>query len=198
MPTTSAVLRDRASEAELLWANGHQEGALILILVAVSAAARHLSPRPTGDRESFERFMKRFVPAVHLITSEIGGRVETLATGLYKHLRCQLIHEGHMRAVTFIDEPYQTRRPFGSGELPGATSPYGFDGRVSLRKHLPGPVGIVPEVHARRGLDDDDDIWQISPGFFWFLVWHVELFADLLDEGLVESWSGYWKWGTLR
>jgi len=80
-------IEDRLADADLLWKNGRREGALLSVLVAVAATARKTFPEITGDRASFEAFMK----TTHgwTIGVEYRGQVVDLDHLFYKWLRCE-------------------------------------------------------------------------------------------------------------
>lgn len=83
-------IEDRLADADILWKHGRHEGALLSVLVAVAATARKTFPEITGDRASFEAFMK----TTHgwTIGIEYRGQVVDLDHLFYKWLRCELVH----------------------------------------------------------------------------------------------------------
>lgn len=95
---------ERLEDAELLWKNGRREGALLCVLVAISATARQRFPNAAGDRDAFETFMK----TTHGWTIGIeyrGGTVD-MDHLLYKWLRCELVHNGALPPDLRIDDDF--------------------------------------------------------------------------------------------
>jgi hypothetical protein len=99
-PETVEVRR-RVEDANVLWRLGRREGAFILALVAVGAAARRAHPT-LHDRAAFETYLlsqRRW-----RMSAEYRGEQMPVETILYKLLRCQLVHEAGMAAdVQFLD-----------------------------------------------------------------------------------------------
>ena len=88
---------ERLIDADALWAAGRREGALLSILVAVSAAARIEHPstfRQHGDGAAF----RAFLGARHSwnISVEHRGQQVSVDQLMWKWLRCELAHEATM------------------------------------------------------------------------------------------------------
>lgn len=84
---------DRLQDAELLWAAGRREGALLSVLVAVAAAARRAYPR-LGDRRAFVALLK----SRHgwAISIEFRQQQWDLDELFYTWLRCELVHKAEL------------------------------------------------------------------------------------------------------
>lgn len=95
-------IEDRLTDADLLWKHGRREGALLSVLVAIAATARKAFPEITGDRASFEAFMK----TTHgwTIGVEHRGQVVDLDHLFYKWLRCELVHTGTLPVDLRIED----------------------------------------------------------------------------------------------
>lgn len=89
-------IQERMVDADLLWAAGRREGALLTILIAVTAAARHDHP----DRRDGDAF-RTFLSERHSwsISVEHRGRQVDIDQLMWKWLRCELAH----RAALPID-----------------------------------------------------------------------------------------------
>jgi hypothetical protein len=53
------TIADRLTDADVLWASGRREGALLSVLVAVAAASREEWPDVKDDKMRFCRFLSR-------------------------------------------------------------------------------------------------------------------------------------------
>ncbi len=95
---------DRVADADLLWHYGRREGALLNVLVAVSATARRTFPDVRGDRAAFEAFMK----TTHgwTIAVEHRGVPVDMDSLFYKWLRCELVHVGSLPPDLRIDDQF--------------------------------------------------------------------------------------------
>jgi hypothetical protein len=91
---------DRLTDAELLWAAGRREGALLLTMVAVAASARLAHPG-LADRDCFVTFLK--TRHSWTISVEFRGEQWDLDALFYKWLRCQLVHEAGLPVDIRID-----------------------------------------------------------------------------------------------
>lgn len=81
----------RLEDAELLWAAGRREGALLCALVAVAAASRDSHPDLRDDHKAFVALLK----SRHswTISVEYRGRLYDLDDLFYVWLRCELVHK---------------------------------------------------------------------------------------------------------
>jgi hypothetical protein len=87
-------LSGRVEDARCLWRADHREGALLMALIAVAARARQEFPSPHRDRDAFEMFVRlKLQPRISV---EFRGRVEPIERLLYKWMRCELVHNGHL------------------------------------------------------------------------------------------------------
>jgi hypothetical protein len=95
---------DRLADADLLWYYGRREGALLSVLVAVSATARRTFPQIKGERAAFEAFMK----STHgwTICVEHRGVTVDMDHLFYKWLRCELVHAGSLPPDVRIDDRF--------------------------------------------------------------------------------------------
>lgn len=93
---------DRLADAEVLWSNERREGALLSVLVAVSATAQRVLPDVKGDRSRFETFLK----STHdwKVEVEYRGGLIDLDHLFYKWLRCSLVHEAALPPDLRFDE----------------------------------------------------------------------------------------------
>jgi hypothetical protein len=85
-------IRQRLEDADLLWSNGRFEGALLSVLIALSATARRSASRRTGDRVAFIAFM-RSTHAWTLSVEHRGAQVDVDHL-LYTWMRCEPVHTG--------------------------------------------------------------------------------------------------------
>lgn len=103
-------IRDRTEDAEVLWQHGRKEGAWVLALIAAAATSRKKYPkRPDG--EAFKSFIRDILPTLLLGKPSQGSPnpavifdqtpVEDI---VYKHLRCNLIHEGEISQQVAFSE----------------------------------------------------------------------------------------------
>ncbi|WP_022883212.1 hypothetical protein [Gryllotalpicola ginsengisoli] len=97
-------IQDRLEDADLLWRHNRREGALLSVLVAVAATARKAFPQITGDRASFEAFMK----TTHdwTISVEHRGQQVDLDHLFYKWLRCELVHTATLPVDLRINDEF--------------------------------------------------------------------------------------------
>ncbi|MEV4201084.1 hypothetical protein [Micromonospora globbae] len=93
---------ERMIDAEVLWTADRREGALLSLLVALSAAARIEYPN-TGDGAAF----RRFLAARHTwnISVEHRGQLVTVDQLMWKWLRCELAHEATLPFDVQFYEP---------------------------------------------------------------------------------------------
>lgn len=105
--TRRVSIPDRLADADLLWQQGHREGALLAVLVAVSATARRTLPDVKGDGEAFVQFLK----TAHRWTLGVEHRGASVDLDLlfYKWLRCELVHNAALpsdvRFENLADDP---------------------------------------------------------------------------------------------
>ena len=115
------TIRERLEDADLLWRNGRFQGALLSVLVAASATARHSAPRRTGDRAAFVAFMK----STHAwtISIEYRGAQVDMDNLLYTWMRCELVHTGALPADIRFDSELAdpTECVVRAGGAPGYT-----------------------------------------------------------------------------
>jgi hypothetical protein len=90
-------VRDKIVDAQLLYANGRKEGALLSVLVAVAATSRKRYPLGTKkDGDAFTSFLgEELTKVLRIGTYNVKFRSEmiTLQDLLYKFVRCNLTHE---------------------------------------------------------------------------------------------------------
>jgi hypothetical protein len=92
---------ERLKDAELLWAAGRREGALLSIMVAVAASARRAHPGLT-DRDAFETFLKS--RHAWTISVEFRGEQWDLDALFYTWLRCEMVHQAGLPVDIRIDD----------------------------------------------------------------------------------------------
>jgi hypothetical protein len=85
---------DRLTDADVLWASGRREGALLSVLVAVAAASREEWPDVKGDKMRFCRFLSRRMSGAVKVNR--GGKSVTLESLLYEYYRNSLVHEASL------------------------------------------------------------------------------------------------------
>jgi hypothetical protein len=106
-------VRDRFDDAIALWNLGRKEAAWVMALVATAATARKRYPKPTGDAESFKRFIRDVSPTVLLgnpswnppAPISIVLEDTPLEDIMYEHLRCFLIHEAVVSPKLYFTGP---------------------------------------------------------------------------------------------
>jgi hypothetical protein len=97
----------RVEDAGILADNGHYEGALLMLLIAVAATSRKRYPRGTLsrknpknkmlDREAFTTFLRDEISRLVREHSDLvvyQGTQRPLEEFLYEYLRCNLVHQG--------------------------------------------------------------------------------------------------------
>lgn len=84
-------IRERATDARILWKADRRDGAFLLALVCVAVRAKLEHPEVDGDRERFEEFVRSKMPA--RISVEFRGGQEPLEHVFYKWMRCALVHD---------------------------------------------------------------------------------------------------------
>ena len=88
------AIRDRLADADVLWAAGRREGALLSVLVAIAAASREEWPDIEGDKKKFCKFVsRRMSGAVDVVRD---GKSVTFESLLYKFYRNSLAHEASL------------------------------------------------------------------------------------------------------
>ena len=90
-------VRDKILDAQLLYANGRKEGALLSVLIAVAATARKRYPLGTKkDGDAFISFLAEELPKVIGVGRfyvKFRSEMVLLQDLLYKYVRCNLAHE---------------------------------------------------------------------------------------------------------
>ena len=93
-------VKDRIIDAQLLYANGRKEGALLSILVAVAATARKRYPVGSkADGDAFTSFLAEELPKVIRVKHfnvKFRNEMILLQVLLYKFIRCNLAHEAEL------------------------------------------------------------------------------------------------------
>jgi hypothetical protein len=90
-------VKDRLIDAQILYSNGRKEGALLSVLVAISATARKRYPRMIkNDGDSFQSFLSEELPRIIRIGQfniKYRNEMVRLEQLLYSYIRCNLAHE---------------------------------------------------------------------------------------------------------
>lgn len=100
----------RMTDADVLWTAGRREGALFMVLIAVSATARKAHP-DLRDGEAFRAFLS----AHHHWSIEIEhrGQQVTVDQLMWKWLRCEIAHQAALpidvQLYDFDDDPHALR-----------------------------------------------------------------------------------------
>lgn len=93
-------VKDRITDAKVLYANGRKEGALLSVLVAVAATSRKRYPRGTqSDGDAFKSFLAEELPKItplRHVNVKFRNKMTSLQDLLYKFVRCNLAHEAVM------------------------------------------------------------------------------------------------------
>ena len=107
-------VKTRLEDAKVLYANGHREGALLMVLIAVAATSRKRYPKPMGDRQAFTKFVGEEMEtitrgpggsaSIRNFNIEYLGKMMPLQDLLYEVVRCNLAHEGQL-PDTIVFEP---------------------------------------------------------------------------------------------
>lgn len=86
-------IQDRLEDADVLWTRGRREGALLNLLIAVTAAARNERP-DIKDGDAF----RTFIADRHSwsIAIEHRGQLISIEQLLWKWLRCELAHRASL------------------------------------------------------------------------------------------------------
>lgn len=108
-------VRERLEDAVLLWEKGRKQGAWIQVLIAAAATSRQRFPTKR-DGEAFRDFIKEVTPTiVDANAPPIPGGISVIFNGdtsdpmpldqvMYKHLRCNLLHEAVMPPDVCLSE----------------------------------------------------------------------------------------------
>ena len=100
-------VRERLEDAKILWDKGRKQGAWIQVLIAAAATSRLRYPAKK-DGDAFREFIREVTPTiVSGVAPAIPGGVRVIFNAetpdqmpldqvLYKHLRCNLLHEAVM------------------------------------------------------------------------------------------------------
>jgi hypothetical protein len=108
-------IRERLEDAQILWNNDRKQGAWIQVLIAAAATSGLRFPgQSVGD--AFRGFIREVTPTiVDGISPAVPGGIDVilnaegpdqieLAQVVYKHLRCNLLHEAVMPADVRLSE----------------------------------------------------------------------------------------------
>jgi hypothetical protein len=108
-------IRERLEDAMLLWEAGRKQGAWIQVLIAAAATSRKRFPSKK-DGEAFRAFIREVTPTItNASNPPIPGGVSLIFNAdtsdqlpfdqvMYKHLRCNLLHEGVMPSKVCFSE----------------------------------------------------------------------------------------------
>jgi hypothetical protein len=100
-------VRERLEDAKVLWAQGRKHGAWIQVLIAAAATSRKRFPKKK-DGEAFREFIREVTPTIiNGTATAIPGGISVVFNAntsdqmpldqvMYKHLRCNLLHEAVM------------------------------------------------------------------------------------------------------
>ncbi len=104
-------VRERLEDAILLWEHGRKEGAWIQVLIAAAATSRMRLPKPVPDKEAFTTFIKQVSPTIVTGSGQPCEKGITFMIGevaledvIYKHLRCNLVHEADIADKVTLHE----------------------------------------------------------------------------------------------
>ncbi|MEM9416263.1 MAG: hypothetical protein AAGA29_12420 [Planctomycetota bacterium] len=165
-------VRDRIDDARLLYANGRKDGALLSVLVAVSATSRMRYPRNVKkDREAFLAFLQEeLVVATHggtinyhvkvpgSNTTKYPDEMMPIQNVFYEIIRCNLAHEAvipnNIRFETGDPSVQSTR--IEANEL--VLSDSWIDGLAKVVEHAPENHELYPNIAA---LPDDVLAWVL-------------------------------------
>ena len=95
-------IADRLADGDVLWTHGRREGALLSVLVAITAAAREDYPN-RGDGDAFRTFL-----ATHhtwFISVEHRGEQVTVDQLMWKWLRCEIAHRAGLPVDIQVADP---------------------------------------------------------------------------------------------
>jgi hypothetical protein len=103
-------IRERLEDAMILWEQERKEGAWALVLIAAAATARKRYPLPMKDNESFKQFIRDIQGTIILgqfpvapMAQIVFGTVP-IEDMIYKHMRCNLVHEGELHTSVALSE----------------------------------------------------------------------------------------------
>ena len=101
-------IKDRIVDAQILYANGRKEGALLSVLIAVAATSRKRYPSGTKkDSDAFTSFLAEELPKVTgIINWNVNFRYNMILLQdlLYKFVRCNLTHEAELPEDIVFEE----------------------------------------------------------------------------------------------
>jgi hypothetical protein len=93
-------VRDRLTDAQVLYSNGRKEGALLSVLVAVAATSKKRYPSGIkNDSDAFKSLLAEELPraiGVGKFSVKYRGSMILLQDLLYKYIRCVLTHEAEL------------------------------------------------------------------------------------------------------
>lgn len=146
------TIRKRLEDARALSLDGSQDGAFTMVLIAAAATSRKRYPHPKyKDNEAFKNFIYDEMGVItegakYGVKLPFMGKDTPLENILYKHLRCQLVHEGELpESIIFTEPAYQ------GGEVHHTLSlgtPLGFP--AGWVEHIATAVWLAPE---------NDELW---------------------------------------
>ena len=96
---------ERIEDSRLLFAASRLEGALVMVLIAVSATSKKRYPR-LRDNEAFCRFLtdeREKITGGMTFKIEFEGVMRSLEYILYKFARCNLVHEARLKEKIYFD-----------------------------------------------------------------------------------------------
>ncbi|MCI0627617.1 MAG: hypothetical protein L0387_39205 [Acidobacteria bacterium] len=108
-------VRERLEDALILWERGRKHGAWIQVLIAAAATSRVRFPA-MKDGDAFRAFIREVTPTIiHGTAPAISGGISVVFNAdtpsplpldqvLYKHMRCNLVHEAEMPLEVCLSE----------------------------------------------------------------------------------------------
>ena len=137
-------VRARIEDAKSLWEAGHQEGAVIMVLIAVAATVRKRYPRPMPDSQAYKAFIRKELPKItNGPTRNVAfyfrhNHHRSIEDIIYTFIRCELLHEGALpKDIRLTDPVVGDGKAFGKSP---ADTPY--DGQVMNKLVLEDVLGF--------------------------------------------------------
>lgn len=109
-------IKNRISDASLLWDSDRRESAFLLTVVSVAAVSRLRYPNDK-DGEAFRKTFQDFMRVS--LKVEFRGQLESIENIFYKWIRCELIHEANIPIdIEFFDDKGNDKMSVRAGGHP--------------------------------------------------------------------------------
>lgn len=161
-------MRKRYDEAQILFANGYHEAALVLLLICIAAASRiAVSKKNNGNIPEPKRDKKWFVEYLNLRIQRVENEYTTSNEVLYEQIRCPAIHEAKFPETSYIEKDVfinidKGKIIFGKQLFNALSGALIFDPnlRDDFRDLLPDEENIVEPIDPGEIENQKEQIYQ--------------------------------------